>query len=54
MPVSGPYAIEAGQNFEQNIAYDTSRIRNELGYREPIPESEGLHRTLAADSEVKN
>jgi len=53
-PSSVPMAINAGQNFEQNIAFATSRIRNELGYREPIPEIEGLHRTLAADSEVKD
>jgi nucleoside-diphosphate-sugar epimerase len=33
-------------NFEQNIAYDTTRIRRELGYREVIPEYEGLRRTL--------
>ena len=30
----------------QNIAYDTSRIRSELGYREPIPEEQGLAKTL--------
>ena len=35
-------------NFAQNIAYDTSRIRNELGYCEPIPEEEALAKTLNA------
>lgn len=28
--------------FEQNIDYDTSRIRNELGFEEVIPEREGM------------
>lgn len=33
-------------NFQQDIAYDTSRIRRELGYREPVLYEEGLARTL--------
>ena len=33
-------------DFTQNIAYDTSRIRSELGYREVISEEEGVLRTL--------
>lgn len=35
-------------NFDHNIAYDTSRIRRELGYREPVREVEGIRRSLAA------
>lgn len=35
-------------DFTQNMAYDTSRIRTELGYREIIAEEEGLLRTLRA------
>jgi nucleoside-diphosphate-sugar epimerase len=35
-------------DFEHDIAYDTSRIRRELGYREPIDYAEGLNRTLTA------
>lgn len=35
-------------NFAQSIAYDTSRIRAELGYREPISEQEAVLRTLRA------
>jgi nucleoside-diphosphate-sugar epimerase len=50
-----PSAIEPDLSsefdFTQNIAYDTSRIRNELGYREIIPEHEGLLRTLRARSD---
>ncbi|HEV2418841.1 MAG TPA: NAD-dependent epimerase/dehydratase family protein [Terriglobia bacterium] len=37
-------------DFTQNIAYDTSRIRTELGYRETISEEEGFLRTLRARS----
>jgi len=33
-------------DFTQDIAYDTTRIRSELGYREPVPEKEALQRTL--------
>jgi nucleoside-diphosphate-sugar epimerase len=35
-------------DFRQNMAYDTSRIRTELGYRELVPEEEGFLRTLRA------
>ena len=34
-------------NFAQDIAYDTTRIRQELGYREPVADEEGIRRTLA-------
>jgi nucleoside-diphosphate-sugar epimerase len=37
-------------NFEHDIAYDTSRIRRELGYTEPVEDAEGVRRTLAASS----
>ncbi len=33
-------------NFDQDIVYDTSRIRRELGYREPVEYHEGLRRTV--------
>ena len=33
-------------NFAQDIAYDTSRIRRELGYTELVSYEEGLRRTL--------
>lgn len=33
-------------NFAQNIAYDTSRIRAELGYQEIVPERKAMLRTL--------
>lgn len=38
-------------NFAQNIAFDTTRIRSELGYREIIPEGEAMLRTLRPQSE---
>lgn len=37
-------------NFAQNMAYDTSRIRNELGYREVLPEEEAIAMTLKTRS----
>jgi nucleoside-diphosphate-sugar epimerase len=33
-------------NFHQDIAYETKRIREELGYRELVSEEEGLRRTV--------
>ncbi len=41
-PPPGPF------NFDQHIVYDTSRIRRELGYREPVEYHEGLRRTFQA------
>ena len=38
-------------DFTQDIAYDTSRIRVELGYCEVVPEKEGLLRTLRSSSD---
>jgi len=32
-------------NFRNNIAYDTTRIREELAYAEPVSYEEGLRRT---------
>jgi nucleoside-diphosphate-sugar epimerase len=37
-------------DFAQDLAYDTSRIRVELGYGEIVPEREGLLRTLQSSS----
>jgi len=34
-------------NFAQNVVYDTSRIRRELAYGEPISYAEGIRRTLS-------
>jgi nucleoside-diphosphate-sugar epimerase len=39
---------ESGFSFEHDIAYDTSRIREELGYQERVSYEEGIRRTLAA------
>jgi nucleoside-diphosphate-sugar epimerase len=46
-PSAAPSAAMSG-NFSQDIAYDTSRIRQELGYEEPVPYSEGLRRTMVS------
>jgi nucleoside-diphosphate-sugar epimerase len=35
-------ADDAGKNFEQNMAYDTSKIRRELGYLEDIDETAAM------------
>jgi len=40
-------APTAGYTFAQNMDYDTTPIRRELGYREPVAYEEGLRRTLA-------
>jgi nucleoside-diphosphate-sugar epimerase len=37
-------------NFAQDIAYDTSRIGFELGYREIVPEKEAILKTLRTNS----
>jgi nucleoside-diphosphate-sugar epimerase len=38
--------IDSHNNFAQNIAYDTTRIRRELAYEEKIPEDEAMLKTL--------
>lgn len=43
--------LSSGLDFTQDIAYDTTRIRSELGYREIVPEREGLERTLRFGSD---
>ena len=47
-PSTIPPATAEGYDFRQDIAYDTTRIRKELGYSEPISYDEGLKRTLEA------
>jgi len=37
---------ENSSHYEQDVAYDTSRIRRELGYHEIVDYAEGLRRTL--------
>jgi nucleoside-diphosphate-sugar epimerase len=46
-PSSVPVAAPGTHDFSQDIAYDTTRIRAELGYAEPVSEAEGLRRTLS-------
>ena len=45
-PSSLPENTDGAFNFDQNVAYDTSRIRRELGYCEAVPEREGVRLTL--------
>ncbi len=42
--------LESNLNFAQNIAYNTGRIRRELGYREIVPEGEAVLKTLRGKS----
>jgi nucleoside-diphosphate-sugar epimerase len=49
LPSSALPLVEANDyDFHQNIAYDTARIRKELGYTEPVSYEEGLKRTFLA------
>jgi nucleoside-diphosphate-sugar epimerase len=41
-----PAHLRRPGNFEQHWVPDTTRIRTELGYREPIPRDEALRRTI--------
>ena len=41
-----PVDENAAFNFEQDIAYDTSKIRSHLGYRERVEYREGIRRTI--------
>ena len=45
-PAVAPPPDGPPMNYAQNIAYDTSRIRRELGYHEMVPYDEGIRRTL--------
>ena len=49
-PSSIPANTDPKFNFEQDIAYDTTRIRKELGYREITSEETALRATLGAGS----
>lgn len=49
LPVSSQPATDTPYNFEQNIAYDTSRIRNELGFREAIAEEDAMQMIAEAN-----
>jgi nucleoside-diphosphate-sugar epimerase len=41
-----PPHLRDAHDYSQDLAYDTSRIRNELGYSEVVSVDEGLHRTV--------
>ena len=49
LPPADTPASESSFNFDQHIVYDTTRIRRELAYREPVGYEEGLRRTLAPE-----
>jgi len=41
-----PAHLVSPANLDQHWVADTSRIRSELGYREPVPRSEGIRRSV--------
>jgi len=41
--------IDCANNFAQDIAYDTTRIRRELAFEEKIPEQEAILKTLQSN-----
>ncbi len=43
---SVPIKADPKFNFDQDIAYDTTRIREELGYKEIVPEEEAMRATV--------
>jgi nucleoside-diphosphate-sugar epimerase len=47
LPASSVREASMAANFDQDIVYDTTRIRVELGYSEPVDYEEGVRRTLA-------
>lgn len=42
-----PGGMRPGLNTDQHLTYDTSRVRGELGYVEPVTREEALRRTVA-------
>lgn len=42
-----PAHLKSPGNLDQDWVADTSRIRTELGYAEPVPRSEAIRRTIA-------
>lgn len=42
-----PLHLRDAHHYSQDLAYDNSRIRSELGYREKVSVDEGLRRTVA-------
>jgi len=45
-PSSVPVNTDAKFSYEQDVAYDTTRIRTELGFREVVPEEEAMRSVL--------
>jgi nucleoside-diphosphate-sugar epimerase len=44
-----PEADRMPQDFAHHLAYDTARIRTELGYQDVVPHEESLARTIALE-----
>jgi nucleoside-diphosphate-sugar epimerase len=50
-PNAAVATINEAANFGQDIVYDTSRIRSELGYREEVPERDAMCRVATTSVE---
>ena len=46
-----PASVRMMENLAQHLVADTTRIRSELGYREPVPREEAIRRTVAWERE---
>jgi nucleoside-diphosphate-sugar epimerase len=46
-----PPSVRIPGNLAQHLVPDTTRIRSELGYREPVTREEGIRRTIAWERE---
>jgi nucleoside-diphosphate-sugar epimerase len=50
-PENLPPSLAAGGDVSQDLVLDTSRIRHELGYAEPVPRATAILRTIAWERE---
>jgi nucleoside-diphosphate-sugar epimerase len=46
-----PASVRVPENLAQHLVADTTRIRSELGYREPVEREEAIRRTIAWERE---
>lgn len=49
-----PSHLQMNLQWQYHLAIDTTRLREELGYVEPIPESEALRQTITWEQENLN
>ncbi|MDI9636282.1 hypothetical protein QM565_11010 [Geitlerinema splendidum] len=49
-----PSHLQMNLQWQYHLAIDTTRLREELGYVEPIPEAEALRQTITWEQENLN